>query len=145
MLWIHPAIQLLAMFFAFHALRLGWKRFCTAHLGQKCVFPWKEHVQWGQLAEGFWLGGLALGLWAAHWTWRGFGITGAHFWIGLAMGALIVVSFASGTVMNRIKKRRRLLPLVHACAGFALAALALAELVTGILVLGGPVLGLPLF
>lgn len=135
MLWVHPAIQLLGLLFALYALRLGWRRFCASHLGQKCVFPWKDHVQWGQLAEGFWLGGLALGIWAAHWTWRGFGVSGPHYWIGLAMGALLPVSFISGTVMDKIKKKRRVLPLVHAAAGFSLVVLALAELITGGLLL----------
>jgi hypothetical protein len=132
MLWIHPAIQLLGIFFALLALRLGWKRYCAVHLGRKCMFPWKEHVQWGQLAEGFWLGGLALGIWAARWTWRGYGVTGAHFWIGLIMGALILFSFISGTVMDKVKKKRTTLPRLHGIAGFTLMALALAELATGV-------------
>lgn len=135
MLWVHPVIQLFGTLFAVIALRYGWRRFCAVHLGKKCVFQWKDHVQWGQLAQLFWFGGLLLGLWAAHWTWFGFGVTGAHFWIGLGMGCLMVVSFSSGMILDRIKKRRKILPLVHGIAGFVLVALAMAEMVTGWLIL----------
>lgn len=135
MLWVHPATQIFGTLFALVALRFGWLRFRAAHLGRKGLFPWKEHVQWGQLAQLVWIGGLALGVWAARWVWRGSGVTGAHFPIGLLMAALIAFSFVSGTIMDRVKKKRTLLPLLHALAGFALLALALAELATGAFVL----------
>ncbi|MDD4731494.1 MAG: DUF4079 domain-containing protein [Desulfovibrio sp.] len=135
MLWVHPSIQLLATILAMYVLRLGWKRFCSAHLGIKCLFRWKDHVQWGQFTLGLWAGGLLLGLWAAHWEWSVYGLTGTHFWVGLAMGAVIPVSFLTGLRMDSIKKRRTIMPLVHAGAGFLLMALAAVELITGLVIL----------
>lgn len=135
MLWVHPAIQLLATLMAVYVLRLGWKRFCSVHLGIKCLFQWKDHVQWGELTLGLWALGLLLGIWAAHWKWTAYGLTGMHYWVGLLMGVLIPISFFTGWRMDRVKKRRKFLPLAHAGTGFLLMALAMVELVTGLMVL----------
>jgi hypothetical protein len=51
------------------------------------------------------------------------------------MGAVIPVSFLTGLRMDSIKKKRTIMPLVHAGAGFLLMALAAVELITGLVIL----------
>lgn len=135
-MWIHPALQALATLSALYVLYLGWVRFQFAHLGRKgIVFQWKTHVRQGLIAIGLWAAGLAGGLWAALDAWTVLGLSGAHYWVGLAMGPLMVFGLVSGWVMDRVKARRKVLPLLHGAANLLLVLLALWQTWTGVAVL----------
>lgn len=135
MLWIHPLLQLLATGMALYALHLGWARFRANHLGQKGPFAWAEHVKYGKYSHILWMSGLILGQYAVSTQWGDNGITGAHYWIGQAMMPCIAGGYITGAIMDRNKKRRTHLPLVHSIFNVLAVGLALAEVVTGAVVI----------
>ncbi|MBU2551804.1 MAG: DUF4079 domain-containing protein [Proteobacteria bacterium] len=141
MLWIHPLLQILATLLAVYVLFLGFRRFQTLHLGRKTVFAWKLHVRLGLVALALWLVGMAGGLITAARTWPGFLITGAHAYIGLFIGLLAVVGLATGLYMDRVKKKRTALPLIHGLNNLLALVLAVAQVFTGMWVYNHFVLG----
>jgi len=134
MVWIHPVLQFVATLIGLYAMYLGWVRFQAAHMGRKMVFPWKPHVKWGTVALGIWAAGSLLGLAVARLAWSSVFITGAHAWVGLLMVPLCAVGYLTGQRMDVVKKRRKLLPLVHGANNLLLVVLALWQLWTGIVV-----------
>lgn len=132
MLWSHPLVQLFALVCSIPAVLFGWKRFLAAHCGQKCLFPWKQHVRWGTYAIGLWLGGGLLGSLLAWVYWHNLFLTGVHAYVGLLMLPLCLTGYATGHRLDAVKKRRRWLPLVHGVNNLLLVALALWQLWTGI-------------
>lgn len=136
LMWVHPLIQTLALLLSLYVLHLGWLRFKAAHLGRKGVlFPWRRHVQQGSAVLIVWTAGLLIGLGAAWWGWKTVLITGPHHRTALVMVPLLVFGYVSGLVMDRVKKRRKVLPLLHAVNNTLLVVLALSQLVTGIQIL----------
>jgi hypothetical protein len=141
LLWIHPVLQALATLSALHVLHLGWVRFQSAHMGRKGgVFQWKTHVRQGVIAMALWTAGLAGGMWAAQQTWTVLGITGTHYWVGLCMLPLMAFGLATGWRMDKVKARRRALPLLHGAANLLLVLLALWQVATGVVILRDMVL-----
>jgi len=140
-MWIHPVLQTLAVFTSLYVLYLGFVRFRFAHLGHKgIVFQWKRHVAQGLVVMGVWGGVMGIGLWAAWSNWTVPGITGTHFKVGLSMLPLIAFGLGSGLVMDRVKAKRRFLPLAHGAVNALLVVLALWQLCTGVVVLRDMVL-----
>ena len=55
--------------------------------------------------------------------------------LGLAMLPMIILGLGSGFVMDRVKAKRRLLPLAHGAVNALLVLLALCQLYTGIAII----------
>ena len=140
-MWIHPVLQTLAACLSFYVLYLGWVRFSFAHLGRKgMVFAWKRHVQLGMAVLCIWALDFVIGLGAAWWGWKSVFITGRHYQVALVMLPLILFGLGSGFVMDRVKAKRRVLPLVHAAVNAFLVFLAVFQFYTGVIILRDMVL-----
>lgn len=135
MLWIHPLLELLATGLAIYALSLGWPRFQANHLGKSTHFAWHEHVKHGKYAHILWMAGLVLGQYAVSSTWGNNGATGNHYWIGQVMMLCIAGGYITGVIMDRDKKQRQYLPLVHGVFNALAVLLALTQVYTGSLIL----------
>lgn len=142
LLWVHPVVQTLAIGLSLHVLHLGWARFRTAHLGAKgAAFAWQDHVRQGAAVLSAWIMGFIAGLGVTWWSWGETFTTGSHHVVALAMLPLMLFGLGSGFYMDRMKARRRALPLAHGCVNALLVLLALWQLVSGVLILRGRVLG----
>jgi hypothetical protein len=140
-MWIHPVLQTLAVLVSLVVLYLGIARFRFLNLGHKgVVFQWKRHVALGIAVMVTWLLAFVIGLGAAWNAWRVVGITELHYLTALLMLPLIGFGLGSGFVMDKVKTRRKTLPLVHGIVNAVLVALALWQLGTGIIVLRDMVL-----
>ena len=124
MLWLHPILQALTTLLAIYVLRLGWKRFAANHLGRKAPFPWARHVLLGKIALLLWTAGFVGGASMAAIRFGGLAKTGDHFMIGCVMLVLIAIGFWTGLIMDRDRKKRAVLPLLHAANNTALVLLA---------------------
>lgn len=142
MLWFHPLLQLAAILLSFYVLRLGIARFKTQHLHQRQPFAWKQHVRLGEVVLIVWLLGLIGGFIMVRLTWHAFFITGMHARIAVLMLPLIVVGLVSGIYLDRHKKGRRLLPLVHGVNNLLLVILAVFQIIFGLGIVWIYVLGL---
>lgn len=133
MLYIHPALMVLVILLCVYVLSLGVARFRFNHLSQRVVFQWRRHVRLGQAAvAGYALGG-GLGTLVA---WKEWGVVGGMGWHHLnflyVILPLCVVSFATGTYLDRRKAPRRLLPLAHGLSNLLLLLSGLCQLATGL-------------
>ncbi|MBU4185496.1 MAG: DUF4079 domain-containing protein [Proteobacteria bacterium] len=131
MLSIHPIIQFSATLLAFYVFYLGVQRFRSLHLKHKVRFNWKRHVALGMVVLITWPVGLLTGIILVRTYWHGFLITETHGKVALAMAPLILFGLFSGLYMDRVKKRRTLLPLIHGINNLVVLALALAQVVIG--------------
>ena len=135
MLWIHPLLQLAATGLALYVLSLGWVRFQVNHLGKKGKFRWADHVRLGKYTHIMWMGGLVLGQYAVAQYWGDNGITGNHFLFGQLMMPCIAAGYVTGFIMDRNKKKRPYMPLVHGVFNMLAVLLALFQVVTGVVVI----------
>ncbi|WP_319469112.1 DUF4079 family protein [uncultured Pseudodesulfovibrio sp.] len=131
MLWIHPAIQLIATVAGFYAAYLGGERFLSQHVGLRTQFLWKRHVLFGRIAMLLWLGGLLGGLIIARLKWQVNFITGEHYEVAFAMVPLLVVGVVSGIYMDRRKAKRTALPILHGACNLLLLFMAFYQIKTG--------------
>lgn len=113
MMWIHPAIQSLAMLIAIYVLYMGIQRFRFQHLKIKCAFNWKRHVLLGKVVHGLWLLGFGLGLLMAYLEWGSIDLTGGHYLVGVLMVPVILVALATGLILEKPKGKRTGMALVH--------------------------------
>ena len=134
LIWLHPLMQALAALIGLWAMWQGWKRFAMTH-GRKVIFPWKSHVRWGSAALILWTLG-ALGFYVTLTAFGSTHITGLHAILAWYVIALSLFGLGSGYVMNRWKKRRKWLPLVHGGVNVVLLAMVLIECYTGYGLLG---------
>jgi uncharacterized membrane protein YozB (DUF420 family) len=135
MLWIHPVLQFIATGLALYVLSLGWPRFQSNHLDKRMPFQWAEHVKLGKYTHILWMAGLVLGQYAVSQAWGNNGITGNHYWIGQTMMPCIAGGYVTGVIMDRTKKKRRYLPLVHGVLNSVAVVLALVQVGTGSVVI----------
>jgi hypothetical protein len=131
LLGIHPTIQLFATCLGLYVFYLGIQRFRSLHLKQKVKFIWKRHVLLGKIVMTTWLVGMMGGASMAYMTWHGFLVTGTHGKVALVILPLILFGLFSGLYMNRKKKKRTFLPLVHGFANLTILVLALYQISTG--------------
>ena len=110
---------------------LGVQRFRSLHLHQKTLFRWKRHVLLGKIALLAMLGGMIGGMTMVYLYWRGFLTTGFHGRVALVMTPFIIFGAASGLYMNRNKKKRTALPMIHGLSNLVILILALTQVVTG--------------
>ena len=85
--------------------------------------------------------GIAIGLTVVRISWHGFMVTGTHGKIGVTLIPLILFGLISGLYMNRTKKKRTVLPLLHGINNTVLVLLAVTQIATGGKVLSRFVLG----
>ena len=85
----------------------------------------------GEVALVAWLAGVLGGMTVVKYYWYGFLITGTHGRVALIMVPFIIFGLVSGLYMNRNKKERRALPLIHGLNNLIVLVLALAQVVTG--------------
>ena len=131
MLLIHPAIQLCASLLACYILFLGIQRFRMLHMKQKAKFNWKRHVLLGIISMVTFMAGMIGAMVLAYLHWHGILITGVHAEIALLILPLLLFGFLSGLYMNRVKKKRKILPLFHGIVNLILVLLALFQVYTG--------------
>ncbi len=142
MFLIHPMVQLSATLFALYALLLGINWFRRFHLKQKIMFNWQHHVRFGSIALLLWLLGLIVGLLVAKQYWHGVLITGSHGDRLFFILPLIVAGLFSGWYMDKRKKQRVFLPLIHGGINVVLIILVLLQTLSGWQVYKAFVLGL---
>ncbi len=85
----------------------------------------------GEIALGALLAGMLAGMTVVYVYWHGFLITGTHGKVALMMLSFILFGLFSGLYMNRKRRHRRLLPLVHSLNNLILLVLALTQVVSG--------------
>lgn len=131
MLYVHPIVMLCLVALAFYVLRLGAARFAAVHLGRKTVFAWKRHVLLGKVAMAGLTAGLCGGLFMTWIFWSSPSGTGTHFYVALAILALVVTGTVTGLRLDRVRKPGNPLALLHAANNALLAVLALVQVYTG--------------
>ncbi len=131
MFFILPLMQLSATLLALYVLQLGVARFRRLHLKQAKTFNWKRHVLLGKTATGLWFFGLLLGLVMARVNWHGLLITGIHGVHGLYIIPILCMGVFTGFYMEKGKKKRLLLPLIHAGVNLLVLAMALLQAASG--------------
>ena len=131
-LYIHPILQLTGIFFGYVALFWGVQRFLASHMEKKIRFPWKQHVQWGKIASVLWLIGVVVGLYSTHAAWNNIRITGEHYTVGILLVPLILATLGTGYWMEKFKKKRQYLCLVHGILGGGVCLLAFLQMITGV-------------
>ncbi|MEA3438494.1 MAG: DUF4079 domain-containing protein [Thermodesulfobacteriota bacterium] len=141
MFLIHPIFESVGILIALYVMKLGISRFRMVHLKRKTRFNWKGHVRFGIITTTIWLIGLFGGLYIVKTSWYGLFITGLHAKIGLLMIPFILFAIGSGLYMDRKKKKRTTLPLIHAIFNTVMLFLALLQIYTGIDVYRTYVLG----
>jgi len=134
-------MQFLATLLALYVFTLGLARFRFLHLKQKTAFKWTRHVTLGTIALLVWLFGLFAGLGMVYFYWHKFLLTGLHGKIGLIMLSFILFGLISGHYMNRVKKKRTWLPLLHGLGNLTTLILALIQVTGGVMVYNSYVLG----
>lgn len=131
MLVIHPIIQLSAVMLTLYVFYLGVQRFRSLHLRQKTLFRWNRHVLLGKIALLALLGGMMGGITMVYLYFHGFLITGVHGKVAFVMTPFIVFGGMTGLYMDRNKKKRTALPLIHGLNNLVVLILALAQVVIG--------------
>jgi len=131
MLILHPVLQIAVTFLALYVFWLGIDRFRQRHLQQKIIFKWQAHVKWGSIALVLWLIGALIGLTMTKVYWHGTFITGSHGDRLFVVVSLLLFGLLSGWYMNRQKKQRVVLPLVHAAANVVLIVFVLLQALSG--------------
>ena len=139
---IHPIFQSVGILIALYVMKLGISRFRMVHLNQNTRFNWKQHVRLGIIAAAIWLMGIVGGLYTVKTNWYNWAITGSHAEIGLLMIPFILFAIGSGLYMDRKKRKRKVLPLIHAICNTVMLLLAFLQIYTGINVYRVYVLGL---
>ncbi|CCH49128.1 DUF4079 family protein [Pseudodesulfovibrio piezophilus] len=124
LMWIHPAIQSIAMILAVYVLFMGLQRFRFQHLKVKSAFNWKRHVLLGKVVHGIWLIGCALGLFMAWYAWGSIDLTEGHFLVGVLMVPMILIALVSGLVLEKPKGKRAGLALLHGVCNLLLFCMA---------------------
>ena len=131
MLYIHPVFQSLVILLVAYVLNIGVHRFRALHLKHKTRFNWKRHVKLGKVSLAALLIGAFSGAIIVRFVWGVYLATGSHARVGMIIVALVVFGFGSGFYMDRVKKKRAALPLLHGINNFVLFILCLLQVVTG--------------
>jgi hypothetical protein len=131
MLWVHPALQVIATLIGFYAAYLGMERFLSQHMDMRTHFLWNRHVKVGLLAIALWCLGLVGGLLVARLKWQVNFVTGPHYQTAFAMLPFMFFGLGSGFYMDKRKARRKVLPLAHAICNLLLLSMAFYQFKTG--------------
>ena len=98
---------------------------------QEDAFPWKQHVKLGTLALVLWILG-ALGFYVTLDLFGSTHITGLHAELAWPIIGLAILGLITGYIMNRYKKKRKILPLIHGTINVLLIILVAVECYTGV-------------
>ena len=98
---------------------------------QETLFPWKQHVKLGTLALVLWILG-ALGFYVTLDLFGSTHITGLHAELAWPIIGLAILGLITGYIMNRYKKKRKILPLIHGTINVLLIILVAVECYTGV-------------
>jgi hypothetical protein len=131
LLKIHPIIQFIGTVCAFYVFFLGISRFRSQHLGHKALFKWKQHVFLGIFANILFICGLFGGLAVVYLNWEGILITGFHGTFAFVILPFFLFGSISGIYMNRVKKKRKFLPLLHGISNSILLILVVLQARSG--------------
>ena len=134
LIWLHPLMQVVAAIIGLWALWQGWKRFSMTR-GKRVIFPWKQHVRLGSVGLVLWTLG-ALGFYVTHSLFGSTHMTGLHATLALFIIILSLFGLVTGYVMNKWKRKRFWLPLLHGGVNVFLVVLVLVECWTGYELLG---------
>ena len=129
--WIHPVIMAAAMCAGLYALWLGYRRFLSLHFDRRVSFNWKLHVHLGTVVLALWAIGPVLGLFGAQIAWGGTFIAKIHAWTGIAMVPLVLFGYFTGRTLDKVRRRRKWLPLAHGINNAVLVLLSIAQAWTG--------------
>lgn len=130
LIWLHPLMQGLAVMLGIRAMWQGSMRARMLYWHQRILFAWKQHVRLGTWALLLWSLG-ALGFYVTHDLFGATHVTGIHAEIFWPVLGLSVFGLASGLYMDRYKRKRFWLPLVHGLANVVLLILVFVECWTG--------------
>ena len=133
LMYSHPVVQLFALFLGIWAMYQGCKRVAMQR-GVKVMFPWKQHVKLGSAALLLWVIG-GLGFYVTHSLFGMTHITDEHATIAWYVLGLSVLGFSSGYVMNKYKKKRKWMPIIHGAVNVLLLALVIYEAYSGMFLL----------
>ena len=114
-----------------YVLWLGYCRFLSLHCGRRVSFNWKRHVHVGTVALALWAAGPVLGLFGAQLVWGGTFIAETHAWTGIAMLPLALIGYFTGRTLDKVRRRRKWLPMAHGINNLLLVLLSLAQAYTG--------------
>ena len=132
LLWIHPIVQALTALLALYVLRLGLSRFASRHLGKTTVFQWNRHVMLGKVVVAVWALGAIGGLTMTYLTYGKLYTESLHFKIGIAILLVLLITFHTGTRLNRRRNQSNILPVVHLVNNILLLVLVGIQVVTGL-------------
>jgi hypothetical protein len=132
LLWIHPIAQALTALLALYVLRLGLARFTARHLGKRAVFKWNRHVMLGKVVVVVWALGALGGLIVTYLTAGKLFTESLHFRIGIIMPLVLLVTWLTGTRLDRRRDQSNILPVVHLLNNILLLTLAAIQVVTGL-------------
>ena len=141
MLLIHPILQAGTLLLALYILYLGLGRFRGLHLGQNVVFHRQRHLLLGKIVILAWSAGLAGGLYMVKSHFQAYLITGGHARMALVLVPFLAFGLASGLYLDRVKKKRKVLPLLHGLNNLTLIVLVLVQAWLGVGVYHSFVLG----
>jgi hypothetical protein len=132
LLWIHPIVQALTALLALYVLRLGLSRFASRHLGKTTVFQWNRHVMLGKVVVAIWALGAIGGLTVTYLTYGKLYTESLHFKIGITILLVLLITFLTGTRLNRRRNQSNILPVVHLINNILLLILVGIQVVTGL-------------
>ena len=132
LLWIHPIVQALTALLALYVLRLGLSRFASRHLGKTTVFKWNRHVMLGKTVVVVWALGAIGGMSVTYLTYGKLFTESLHFKIGIIVLPVLLITFLTGTRLNRRRNQSNILPVVHLVNNILLLILAGTQVVTGL-------------
>ena len=132
LLWIHPIVQALTALLALYVLRLGLSRFASRHLGKTTVFQWNRHVMLGKVVAAVWALGAIGGMSVTYLTYGKLFTESLHFKIGIIVLPVLLITFLTGTRLNRRRNQSNILPVVHLVNNILLLILAGTQVATGL-------------
>ena len=131
LLWLHPLMQVCAAVLGVWAMWQGMKRAAMLYGKKKMLFPWKQHVRLGtQALVQRNLRGLGYNVTRDH--IGSTHIAGLHAELAWPIIGLAFLGLITGYILNRYKKKRTVLPLVHGVLNVVLIILVAIECYTGI-------------
>jgi len=132
LLWIHPIVQSLTAVLALYVLWLGLSRFASRHLGRRTVFQWNRHVMLGKVVVAVWALGAVGGTFMTYMAYGKIFTESLHFRIGILILAVLLVTWLTGTRLDRRREQSNVLPIVHMVNNVLLLILVAIQAVTGI-------------
>lgn len=132
LLWIHPVVQALTGLLAFHVLWLGLSRFAARHLGKGTTFQWNRHVMLGKVVVVVWAAGAMGGLAVTYLTYGKIFPESLHLRVGLLILPVLLVTWLTGSWLDRHRNQSRIVPVVHLANNALLLVLFGIQAVTGL-------------